>query len=632
MASTTPPPKDAESTRRKRVAENILLNSVKRVRIPNEDDSDNTITEENGPANATTTSSVPPSLADDDDNTSMTGTAITTATGKSKSKKAPRPKNHDCLHPGCGKKFSRPVHLKNHMNTHTGERPHACSEEGCDKSFTKREHLLRHIQEKHGNESFVCTFTTRNQITGVLEPCNKQFASSQKYKRHFAIHEQKEETTCTWEGCSMVFRKQETLQRHIKKDHLHEDSYICTHTEEDGDGEECGESFPTPGQLRGHIHREHAPPKHYCEICTCAANPLSELDVMPVIKNELDAEFLPPPEDTVSHHDGVDSNVMQGLSLNDKPIQLPKEAIVSFPTYHELQRHMTLVHPPTCDECGKKCKTVKDLAAHIDIHHPPNGQRVELEKKFICPHPECPRAVLSNGFHKRGNMAAHVKAVHAVKKRFICGEFDLSTSDRVDKWNGKGCGLALASKQSLINHIRTQHLGIPITGASSGKAIKARPKRSKQSPLSQMSLVGEGDEDDMSDQEDDEDEDEGERDYDQMDVDQPGKKPNVALTMLTGSGYDELRPIACLTPGCLVRFNTVYEMSFHLELTHGWNVDDINEATGREDNGFLTSEELQMQKSKAAETGPREEREFLSSDELLRRKLEASGRVNPHLA
>lgn len=625
MASTAPP-KDAEPAKRKRAAENILLSFVKRARLPNEDD--NTTGNGNENANATTASSAP-SLADDTE--SVTTTAFTTASGKSKSrpKSGPRPKIHPCTHPGCDKSFSRPVHLRNHMNSHTGERPHACSEEGCDKAFLKREHLIRHIQEKHGSDTFVCTFTTRNHISGELEPCNKQFASAQKYKRHFAIHEQKEETTCSWENCNMVFRKQETLQRHIKKDHLHEDSYMCSRT--NSDGEVCGELFPTPGLLRSHVHREHEPPKHYCKICTCAANPLTELDVLPTVKNELDPEFLPPPEDTLSHREGVDSaDVMQNLSLNDQPVMLPAEAIVSFPTYHELQRHMTLVHPPTCSECGKKCKTAKDLTAHIDIHHPSDGQRVELEKKFVCPYNDCPRADIANGFHKKGNMAAHVKTVHAVKKKFICGEFDLSGNEKVDRWNGKGCGAALTTKQSLINHIRTQHLGIPISDKATGKTIVPRPKRGKKSPLSQQSLPGA--EDDYEDaEESDGDGDEAEADYDQMDVDQPTKKPSVALTMLTGSGYDELRPIACLTSGCSVRFNTVYEMSFHLELTHGWNVDDINEATGREDAGFRTSEELQKQNSKSVGAIARGDSEFLSSDELLRRKLEASGRVDPQL-
>jgi hypothetical protein len=181
-------------------------------------------------------------------------------------------------------------------------------------------------------------------------------------------------------------------------------------------------------------------------------------------------------------------------------------------------------------------------------------------------------------------------------------------------------------------------LGIPITNQPKGKNIVPRPKRGKPSPLSREIFPGAEDEDE------DEDEDEGHVDYNQMDVDKPNereyiKKPkaNEALAMLTGSGYDELRPVACLTSGCMVRFNTVYEMSYHMELTHGWSVDDINEATGREETEFLSSEEIQqreLQKRKATAhlAGGSEETEFLSSDELLRRKLEASGRIDPQLA
>lgn len=606
-----------EASKRKRAAES-LLTSIKRARIRDEDDKTGS---DNITIGFTTPHSSAPSLADD--TASVTATAFTTVSGTSKN--APREKKIECTYPGCTKKFNRPVHLKNHLNSHTGERPHLCTELECDKTFLKREHLLRHIQEKHGTKSFTCTYTTRNHVTGVLEPCNKQFSSSQKYKRHFAVHEEKEETTCTWDGCNMVFRKQETLQRHIKKDHLQEDCYMCTRTTTDGDT--CGQSFPTPGLLKGHVHRDHEPPRFYCKICTCAANPLTEEDVLLPIQNDLDPEFLPSAEDMVAPQDGVGSDVMQNLRLDEDPVMLPPEAIVSFPTYHELQRHNTLVHPPTCNECGKRCKTAKDLAAHVDIHHTPDGQRPELEKKFVCPYEGCNRSVIANGFVRKGNMASHVKAIHTVKKKFVCGEFDLSGNDKVERWNGQGCGAALTTKQSLVNHIRTQHLRIPISDKSAGRTIVPRPKRGKPSPLSREIRA----EDDY-DEEDEDESGEEQADYDQMDVDEPNKKPSVALAMLTGSGYDELRPIACLTSGCLMRFNTVYEMSFHLELTHGWNVDDINEATGRQDAEFLSSEELRNCKLTTASTATCKEMELLSSDELSRRQLEVKDLIDPQLS
>lgn len=47
---------------------------------------------------------------------------------------------HEC--DMCGKKFTRGFHRKNHMRSHTGERPFACSE--CGKAFTRANDCRRH--------------------------------------------------------------------------------------------------------------------------------------------------------------------------------------------------------------------------------------------------------------------------------------------------------------------------------------------------------------------------------------------------------------------------------------------------------------------------------------------------------
>ena len=51
------------------------------------------------------------------------------------------------------------------------------------------------------------------------------------------------------------------------------------------------------------------------------------------------------------------------------------------------------------------------------------------------------------------------------------------------------------------------------------------------------------------------------------------------LAMITGHGYDALpnRAIACLVKGCQHRFATDHHLCEHLEMTHGWQIDDIND-------------------------------------------------------
>ena len=42
---------------------------------------------------------------------------------------------------------------------------------------------------------------------------------------------------------------------------------------------------------------------------------------------------------------------------------------------------------------------------------------------------------------------------------------------------------------------------------------------------------------------------------------------------------------------CQMRFTKEYELCTHMELTHGWNVDDINDALGNQMEGVDGAEE-----------------------------------------
>jgi uncharacterized Zn-finger protein len=492
--------------------------------------------------------------------TPLTGSSI------SRCKTKPREKRFACSWVGCGKVFDRPIRLQAHFNTHTGERPHVCPQDGCDKAFFKSSHLKAHISEKHNaDRSYVCQFAVY-AADGQLVACGRAFPTSTKLNRHVAQHEDREETTCDWAGCGQVFRKQETLQRHIKKDHLNELPYLCTHETKDGGA--CGQSFKTPGLLKGHVAQDHRARTYMCEICSAAGcrDPKQE-DV--AIANDLDEAFLPQPtseQPSDVQQSGLGS--MPGLP-EDQRNESGNTTPVTFPTFADLQLHNRIVHPPTCVDCGKQCKSNKDLKAHIEIYHAPTiASTTDCQTKdLLCPINGCSRAVPGHGFTRKGNMDVHIKTVHAGEKAFVCGTHDLSTNPKVSGWNGIGCHLALGTKQALVAHIRTQHMGLDAaTGVRTGlqKSDNSRKGRPRKAPIEQSASSI-------------------------MDVDSMATSPersatakvSTAMAMLTGAGYETLRPIPCLVTGsqqCQMRFTRECDLAVHMELTHGWQVDDVNEA------------------------------------------------------
>lgn len=122
---------------------------------------------------------------------------------------------------------------------------------------------------------------------------------------------------------------------------------------------------------------------------------------------------------------------------------------------------------------------------------------------------------------------------------------DRNASGKVRGWNGHGCGSAFGTKGNLEEHVRTQHLGLP------GKEKKMRNVKSEES-TSTLSML-----------------------------DSVPDDPK-ALAMLTGFGYGDTRRFACLVPECRVRFARDCDRAVHLELTHGWQVEDVEERLAAE--------------------------------------------------
>jgi hypothetical protein len=156
-------------------------------------------------------------------------------------------KPHLC--PTCGRRFSKPHNLRQHMNVHV-EKPQRvtfkCDQ--CDKTFLSRLTLKLHIRTVHDRDSIVRWYT-------CPQPgCGTKYITKQDYDTHYSRkHADESEKKFACDICNRRFYSRNHLRTHIKYHRRAEDFKVQCKI--------CTVKVVSDEALRNHNKKFHPRPK-----------------------------------------------------------------------------------------------------------------------------------------------------------------------------------------------------------------------------------------------------------------------------------------------------------------------------------------------------------------------------------